>query len=120
MGDSLHEKRIGVRKRRREDVFIELTLLNTDGDYIDKVVECETVDVSVNGLKLYVSHDIPVGTVMDVCVKVEGINQPFYLTTELKWIEPLADEGWYFVGLEVYEGDDTDCALWLAWASSVK
>ncbi|OUS23690.1 hypothetical protein A9Q99_27015 [Gammaproteobacteria bacterium 45_16_T64] len=109
-------KRSLERKSKREDVLIELTIQNPNGDYVDKIVSCETVDLSTLGLRLYVSECIAKGTVMDLCVRFSS-GEEFFLTAELRWIKPLADKGWYFAGFEIYEGENTD---YLGWAEYIK
>ncbi|PCJ34744.1 MAG: hypothetical protein COA99_14375 [Moraxellaceae bacterium] len=104
-------KRLVKRKTKREDVLIELTMQNSDGSYTDKIIRCETVDLSKTGLKLYVSESIPEGTVMDLCVRFSS-GQEFFLTTELRWLRPLVDDGWFFAGFEIYEGENTDYQKW--------
>jgi hypothetical protein len=110
-----NEKRRAKRKPFQEDVFLELTTLNDEGDYVDKVVPCETVDLSRIGLKLYVNQAIVSGTVLDLCVNFKAEQRKFFLTAEVKWVQPLVDDGWYFVGFELYEAENTDYELWCAW-----
>ena len=110
MGDE-QEKRGLIRKNKREDVLIGLTIQNSEGEYIDKIVSCETVDLSQFGVKLYVSELIVEGTVMDLCIRFSD-DEEFFLTAELRWIRPMADEGWFFAGFEIYEGENTDYESW--------
>ena len=111
MSEENDEKRILLRKSKREDVLIELTIQNADGEYIDKIVSCETVDLSQSGVKLYVSESIAEGTVMDLCIRFSD-GAEFFLTAELRWIRPMVDEGWFFAGFEIYEGENTDFESW--------
>ncbi|MDX1693716.1 MAG: PilZ domain-containing protein [Ketobacteraceae bacterium] len=115
----MDEKRKNRRSNRRENVFIEVTNQNENGDYINKVIGCESVDVSREGLKLYVNEQIAQGTILDLCVSFSDSPQKFYLTAEVKWSRPLVDEGWHFIGFEVYEGDTTDYQKWYDWIDEV-
>lgn len=114
----VNDKRRAKRKPCQEDVFLELTTLNDEGDYVDRVVACETVDLSRIGLKLYVNQAIVSGTVLDLCVNFKTAQQKFFLTAEVKWVQPLIDEGWFFVGFELYEAENTDYEKWCAWIDS--
>lgn len=118
MSTNPEDKRILERKSKREDVLIELTIQNPNGDYVDKIVSCETVDLSTLGLRLYVSESIAKGTVMDLCVRF-ATGDEFFLTAELRWIKPLADKGWYFAGFEIYEGENTDYVEWAKHVASL-
>ena len=111
----MDEKRKNPRNNQREDVYIEVVTQNEDGDYSKKVIGCESVDVSREGLKLYVHERIVQGTILDLCMSFRDNPERFYLTAEVKWSKPLSEEGWYFIGFEVYEGDNTDYAKWYNW-----
>lgn len=115
----MNDKRQSERRNCQEDVYLEITSLNEEGDYVDQVIACETVDMSSTGLKLYVNEAIVSGTVLDLCVNYKSANRKFFLTAEVKWVTPLADEGWYFVGFELYEADNTDIQAWADWVKTL-
>ncbi len=119
MNDNFDDKRRSVRRNWKEDVFLEITTLNDEGDYVDRVVSCETVDLSVTGLKLYVNQPIVSGTVLDLCVNHSKAIRKFFLTAEVKWVRPLPDEGWYFVGFEIYEAEGTHYKEWAQWVQDI-
>lgn len=114
----MEEKRKNPRRSRREDVYIEVTAPNDAGEYVKKVIGCESVDVSREGLKLYVNEQIVQGTILDLCVSFKDKPEKFYLTAEVRWSRPLVEEGWYFIGFEVYEGDNTDYKVWYEWVDN--
>lgn len=113
MPDENDNKRLVKRTCKREDVLIELSVQNQEGEFVEKIVGCETVDISQFGLRLYVSESITAGTVMDLCVRFSSGGE-FFLTAELKWIKPLPDQGWFLAGFEIYEGENTDFDSWAA------
>ena len=112
---TMDDKRKSPRSNRRENVFIEVTTQNGDGEYVKKVIGCESVDVSRQGLKLYVHEQIAQGTILDLCISFKDNPEKYYLTAEVKWSRPLVDEGWYFIGFELFEGDNTDYQKWYDW-----
>lgn len=116
----MDEKRKSPRRNRRENVYIEVTTQDENGDYLNKVIGCESVDVSKQGLKLYVNERIVQGTILDLCVSFKDKPEKFYLTAEVKWSRPLVEDGWYFIGFEVYEGDTTDFQKWYDWIDAVE
>ena len=111
----MDDKRKCPRSNRRENVFIEVTTQNGDGEYVKKVIGCESVDVSRQGLKLYVHEQIAQGTILDLCVSFKYNPEKYFLTAEVKWSRPLVDEGWYFIGFELFEADNTDFQKWYDW-----
>lgn len=114
----MDEKRKNPRTNRQENVYIEVTTQDEDGEYTKKVIGCESVDVSRKGLKLYVHEQIVQGTILDLCVNFKDNPEKYYLTAEVKWSRPLVDEGWYFIGFEIYEGDNTDYQKWYQWVDA--
>lgn len=108
----MDDQRNHRRHTRKEDAYLELTLDGKQGDYIQKVIACETVDLSAKGLKIYMSEPVEQGLITDVLVEISGEDGRFFLTAEVKWIAPTGDDGWYFAGFEIFEADNTDYESW--------
>ncbi|HVL02014.1 MAG TPA: PilZ domain-containing protein [Dongiaceae bacterium] len=109
----MSEHRTQKRQHRKEDAYLEITVNDDSGEYIQKVIACETVDVSERGLKIYMSEEVAHGTVTDLCVVLSGQEGRFFLKAEVKWISTTGDDGWYFAGFEIYDADNTDYDKWL-------
>ena len=107
----MEDQRNHKRQTRKEDAYLELTLDGEQG-YIQKVIACETVDLSAKGLKIYMSEAVEKGLITDVLVEISGEAGRFFLTAEVKWIAPCGDDGWYFAGFEIFEADNTDFENW--------
>ena len=101
------------RQNRKEDAYLEITVNDDNGEYIQRVISCETVDVSERGLKIYMSEAVAQGTISDICVILTGQQGRFFLKAEVKWISPTADEGWYFAGFEIYDAENSDYDNWV-------
>jgi hypothetical protein len=108
----MDDQRSHTRQTRKEDAYLELTLDGNQGDYIQKVIACETVDLSARGLKIYMSEPVEQGLITDVLVEISGEEGRFFLTAEVKWISPSGDDGWYFAGFEIYDAQNTDFESW--------
>lgn len=107
----MEDQRSQKRHTRKADAYLELTLDGEQG-YIQKVIACETVDLSPKGLKIYMSEAVEQGLISDVLVEISGEDGRFFLTAEVKWISPCGDDGWYFAGFEIFEADNTDYESW--------
>jgi len=112
----MSEQRREHRKSSYEDVYLEIITEGTAGDVIQKVITCKTVDVSIGGIKLFMDHSAPVGTIMNMCILAGDPQRKFNLTTELRWIQQASDPGWFFAGFEIYESELTDCDAWRVFA----
>lgn len=109
----MEEKRSQARQTRRTDAYLELAVDGKQGDYIQQVIACETVDLSPNGLKIYLSEPISQGLITDVLVEISGEEGRFFLSTEVKWISPSTEDGWYLAGFEIFELENTDYKSWV-------
>lgn len=109
----MSEQRHHKREHRQEDAYLEITVNDDNGEYIQKVISCETVDVSERGLKIYMSEEVVQGTITDICVMLAGQQGRYFLKAEVKWISPTADNGWFFAGFEIYDADNTDFEHWV-------
>ncbi|MGB3622796.1 PilZ domain-containing protein [Ketobacter sp. MCCC 1A13808] len=106
------DQRSHKRQSRKEDAYLEVTIDDAEGGYIQKVIACETVDLSQRGLKIYMSEPVEQGLISEILVEISGEQGRFFLTTEVKWISPTGDDGWYFAGFEIFDAENTDFESW--------
>lgn len=104
------DQRKNPRQFRREEVYLELMQEVADDGVASRIVACETVDISTSGLKLYVAEPLVIGTILNLSIIPEQDDQALILIGEVKWCRPGGDGGWYFVGMEIYESEDSDYA----------
>lgn len=95
-----------------QTIFIEVhsTYPNTAENC--RMVICNSLDISANGIRAQIDCELPVGAIYQLCVE---FNEPPYrilLAAEVKWLRPAADEDEYEIGLAIFESDDTDIAEW--------
>lgn len=109
----MHDMRSHKRHNRKADAYLEITVNDSNGEYIQKVIACDTVDVSERGLKIYMSEEVTQGAVTDICVVLTGQEGRFFLKAEVKWISPTGDDGWYFAGFEIFDAENTDYTKWV-------
>lgn len=108
----MSDKRLHKRQTRKENAFLEITLDDAEQGVMQKVISCETVDLSEQGLKMYMSESVQQGLISDMLIELADVDKRFKLTAEVKWVSPTADDGWYFAGFEIYDGEDTDFESW--------
>ena len=106
------DKRNAVRFLRSEAVSIQLLLPCPDRSCPAEVVDCETVDVSRNGLRILLTEEVAAERILDICVELTDSPKRFLLTGETRWCRYNATRGSYEVGLEIQDGEGTDFAAW--------
>ncbi len=109
----MNDKRKFTRKIYKENAFVEIIEQRGQADFVQKVIPCETVDLSENGLKMYMSEPVQQGLITDLIIELNASQQRYRLTAEVKWISETADDGWYFVGFELFDAEDTHYGEWV-------
>ena len=104
------EQRKHPRQFRRQEVYLELMEEVSEEGVAARILACETVDISASGLKLYVERPVVKGTVLNLSVLSNQGDQALMLVGEVKWCRPGGDDGWYFLGLEIYDSEGSDYA----------
>jgi hypothetical protein len=108
----MHDKRTEQRKALHERVDLEIIPEGGPGDGSSTVMNCRTVDVSPSGLRLMMNQSVPVGTIMNMSVVVDGGERRFHLTAEVRWLRPSPEHGWLLGGFEIYDTEYSDSAAW--------
>jgi len=108
------EHRAETRLEIEETVFIEV--LTGASDAPAKVVICNSLDLSANGVQVVVDQDIPLGSILRLCVDMPG-EEPLFLVGEVKWKRADTATGGICLGFLLFESDDSDIAKWKQWVA---
>lgn len=96
----------------RKIAFLELTYFNEQKGVTQRVIDCDTLDISSEGLRLKLNSHLEVGTVGDIYIDFEDNENKFFLTIELKWIQTSNQPNCYYAGFMVHEAQGTDYKKW--------
>jgi uncharacterized protein (TIGR02266 family) len=90
------------RTEDRVEIATDVTLKSADN------LTAAGTDLSVGGIYVVTSRDLPVGSLVDLEFEVEGIDRTFELLGEVKWrqLQPLGDETRCGLGIEFVDLDD--------------
>ena len=108
----MHDKRTEQRKPLHERVDLEIIADTVAGEAAANVLNCRTVEVSPGGPRRRRNQSVPVGTIMNMAVVVDGGERRFHLTAEIRWIRPSPEPGWLLGGFEIYDTEYSDSAAW--------
>jgi len=104
------------RKHQRIEVvraiFIEVVSRRRRPESENTIIRCETVDVSVGGLKIYVSQPIAQGSRLNIAVPMEGWKENLELVGEAMWIKPAEGSQGFWVGLELRDSSRDNMEKW--------
>jgi hypothetical protein len=93
-------------------IFIEVVRRGSRKESDNAILRCETVDISVGGLKVFVPIEIASGTHLNLAVPMDDWKENLELQGEAKWSRPADDRPGFWVGLELKDSSREDMARW--------
>jgi hypothetical protein len=103
------DQRQEYRLETQFTVFLEW---GDDSDTEPTIVVSRSLDISANGLRIIADRELPVGSIVRVCVQTQDMQQRFMLITEIKWAQAWQNPGEFLVGLALFESEESDIAEW--------
>ncbi len=86
------EKRRHPRIPREEILSIKLIAPPTEFAHQGEPLYCSTEDVSAEGMRIHVNHELELGQEVDIWIVLLDQRGTFHLTGEITWIQPTSDE----------------------------
>jgi hypothetical protein len=95
-------------------IFIELMSSGMDDNQPSEVVLCKTIDISRNGILVWVNRELPVGAILQIGVELSHEDHTLYLAGEVKRCKcgGLKNEGRWKVGFQLLNATDSDIDAW--------
>ena len=108
------DKRKHQRLSQEETIFIELASAGL-GDDEAKIALCKSVNISHNGLRVRINHELTVGAILQIGVELTNAKDTLYLAAQVIWCErdQESDNAWS-AGLELMNANDSDIEIWRA------
>ncbi len=110
----------GEEERRRhprmfcgDRLSVQLLAASDEPTPQGKTMASDARDVSAGGLCLRVDRQLPVGSSLDLWIRVAGRSGTFLLRGKVKWVNENAD-GDYLMGIEFLEKPSGDTGEWLS------
>jgi Tfp pilus assembly protein PilZ len=104
------------RKHQRIEVvraiFIEVVQRGNRTESGNTIIRCETVDISMGGLKIYVPQAIPQGSRLNIAVPMDDWKENLELVGDAVWVRPAGDGRGFWVGLELHDTDRDGMERW--------
>jgi hypothetical protein len=104
------------RKHERIDfvqvIFIEVVARGSSCESENTIMKCETVDISVAGLKVRVTEAIPQGSRLNIAVPLDDWKENLELEGEAMWVKPVEEGEGYWVGLLLGDSSHEDMEKW--------
>ncbi len=113
-GKAVELERKHLRLPAEHRVYIETGA--SDGEDDSTIDVCNTLDVSVNGLRLALGHELPVGAYLHLGVETthpDASQSTLILVAVVRWCCPReTEDGPWLAGLEVQPAQGSDYQRW--------
>jgi hypothetical protein len=116
------EQRQEWRLSSEDTVFVELADDLAEGEEKSRIVICDVLDMSANGLRVLMDEAPPKGSILRICVQLSDTETMIFLSAETMWIKddigfPVSDslaknDQAYQIGFSLFESEDTDIEAW--------
>jgi hypothetical protein len=112
------------RKHERFDIaqaiYLEILQRGHRRATNNTVIKCETVDISVQGLCIYVPMEIAPGTKLNIAVPEEGWVENLELRGAARWVRPARDGVGFWLGLELQDTSKENMEKWFKTVSLLR
>lgn len=108
--DEQQERRATGRIGRSEGAMVEIVECD-NCSLIGQSFHCQTVDISESGLQLSLPGDLPEGSLISICISIQGSPCKYFLKGEARHCR--LEEGSYRVGVEFEKRQSADQMSWL-------
>ena len=109
------ERRKHQRIHVERAIFVEVEQPDSRNEAENQILRCETLDVSVGGLRLWVPEPIREGSTLNIAAPMADWTENLELVGRAMWSRPSEDpeKPGYWVGLELQDSSREDMEKWL-------
>ena len=120
----MESRNIDRRKHQRFNtelaIYIEVVEKGSRREADNTVIRCETLDVSVSGLRISVPIPIPQDAILNIAVPTEDWTDNLELVGKAMWVKEAVNEQGYWVGLALQDSSPEDMARWFKVVQQLK
>ncbi len=124
MADSRDFQYHDRRKHERFDfarvIYVEVVAGGGRTEADNPILRCESVDVSVGGLRIWVPESIPQGATLNLAVPMDDWKNNLELVARAVWTRPCDSPAGFWVGLELEDAEREDMERWFKVVHSLK
>lgn len=120
LGQNFTERRKHERIGITQPIYLEILQRGRRRSTKNEVLRCETVDISVQGLCIYVPLEIPPGTRLNIAVPESNWIENLELSGEARWIRKTKDGKGYWLGLELQDTSRENMERWFKTVSMLR
>jgi len=107
MENQAEDRRERTRFEIKEVLDMKIVFSSENPNLLGKRLAGSTVDVSASGLRIELSQQIKIDSVLDVWVTLKDSKKKYFLTGNVRWCKEIATDGIFQVGVVLRERSDT-------------
>jgi hypothetical protein len=93
-------------------IYIEVVESGSRSEADNTIIRCETLDISVAGLRISVPIPIAQGSILNIAVPVDDWKENLELVGKAMWARQAGEGEGYWVGLELQDSSREDMERW--------
>jgi hypothetical protein len=115
-----HERRQHERFDIAKVIYVEVVSAASRSEADNPIIRCETVDISIGGLRIWVPESIPEGSRLNLAVPMDDWKNNLELSARSVWARPCESPGGFWVGLELEDSGREDMERWFKVVHSLR
>lgn len=105
------EQRATARLAREERLFVRIVSSHPSKVLEGKTIRCSTQDLSAGGVRLCLDEAVPVGTLLQLWIKVADYPGTFLMNGLIRWVREKSPRA-FLVGVELRDEPNDDTIGW--------
>jgi len=107
-----NDRRRHPRFNVRKVIYIEVVDRHSRSEADSTIVRCNTVDISLGGLRIWVQEPLPDGCQVNIAVPADEWKENLELVGKVMWVREADDNAGFWVGLELEDTSRENMEAW--------
>ncbi|MEM8564186.1 MAG: PilZ domain-containing protein [Pseudomonadota bacterium] len=101
-------------------IYLEVVNKNSRSEAQNTIFLCNTLDISVGGLRIWVQDPVPEGSRVNIAVPEEEWKENLELAGKVMWSKPADGKPGYWLGLELEDTTHENMTRWFKVVQKLK
>lgn len=112
MGNQDEDRRKHPRFEVEKAIYVEVINRNSRSEADNIIIRCNTLDISVGGLRIWVPDPVPQGCAVNIAVPADEWKENLELVGKVMWVKEADDGKGFWVGLELEDTSHENMERW--------
>jgi hypothetical protein len=112
MGYHDEDRRKHPRYQVEKAIYVEVINRNSRSEADNIIIRCNTLDISVGGLRIWAPESVPQGCPVNIAVPADEWKENLELVGKIMWVKEADNETGFWVGLELEDTSHENMERW--------